>query len=212
MKKNFLYLFCLLFVLIIPLTFISAFSDANASVVDPALREYLGDNYREKIIKNSLSAKKINDIELLISKSKFTKDNYPTFIGGLYIDDSDNNVVIQLVKNNITTFNSKYSDEYELYSKILDIGSDAKIEYVNYSYNDINNVINVLENYYSNNYEDGLIDGYYDDIINNRVVVELKNYSEDVISDFKKYISDSDLIYFTQSKATVNYMTTYLPG
>ena len=66
-------------------------------------------------------------------------------------------------------------------------------------------MIDVLEEYYSENYENGYIDAYYDDIVNNRVVVELKDYSMESINSFKKNVIDSPIIHFSESRNIVDY-------
>lgn len=211
MKRKIFGLLVILFVTIIPVTLVNAISINNSEDVDSALKEYLGENYEEKIRKNTKSVQNIEKIDLMFKKQKTkSSDVYPDYIGGFYIDKQDNNMVIQIVKENIPNI-LKSSEENNLYNEMLSIDEDAKIKYVNYSYNEINGVIKILEDYYSKNYENGYIDGYYDDVINNRVVVELKNYSEDEISNFKRDVLDSDLIYFTKSTNTIEY-ATYMPG
>lgn len=213
MKKNILKLLALFLVFIMPVTFVNASSDENVNDIDPALKDYLGDNYEEKIKKNTESAQNIEKIQSMFNNTnaRSMSNEYPDYIGGLYIDSQDDNMVIQIVKNNIPS-SSENAGDYSLYNNILSIDEDAKIEYVDYSYNEINEVIDILADYYSKNYENGYIDGYYDDLINNRVVVELKNYSKESILDFKKYVLDSNLIYFTESRNVVDYATTLAPG
>lgn len=200
--------------LVIQLTYVNASSLDEVKEMENGLKEYLGENYKEQIEKNTSSANSIRIIESMFNKNntKALADNivYPNYVGGLYIDD-DNEVVIQIVKEKMPS-KSKADSDYKLYESILSVDETAKIKYVNYSYNEIKEVIEVLEDYYSNNCEKGNIDSYYDDIVNNRVVVELRNYSKSEINDFKKNITDSPLIYFTKSKNITTYQTTYLPG
>lgn len=209
MKRKIFVLLAIFLVSIMQVTFVNASSKEE---IDPALKEYLGENYEEKIQKNTISAQNIEKIESMF-KNKNTKTNnneYPDYIGGLYIDTKDNNMVIQIVEENIPSA-IKSREEYNLYDEVLSIDEDARVEYVSHSYNEIEEVIKILENYYSKNYEDGNINGYYDDIVNNRVVVEMKNCTESEISEFKKNVIDSDLIYFTESKGVSTY-SVYMPG
>lgn len=213
MRKKIFSLLVIILTIIIPITIAKASSKIVSNDIDISLKEYLGENYKERIRKNSTSAKNIEKIESMFSKEEvdFNVNKYPNYIGGLYIDDQDDNIVIQIVRKNIPSA-TKSMNEYNLYSDILSIDKNAKIKYVDYSYNEISEVIEFLADYYSNNYENGYIDGYYDDIMNNRVVVELKNYSEEVIDNFKKNVTDSPLIHFTSSRNITDYITTYSPG
>ena len=209
MLNNFM-LVILLFVLFIPITFVNAASSESFADMEAGLREYLGSDYKEKVQKNTISANNIEKIE-----SMFTQTNqlnslgsnkvYPNYIGGLYIDEN-NNVVIQVVRENRPTMVSNNRYEYKSYQNILSVDKNSIIEYVDYSYNDINAVIQTLDEYYSENYEISNIDSYYDDIINNRVVVALKNYSDEEIANFKNNVIDSPLIHFTESQNTVDYI------
>ena len=168
MRKKIFSLLVIILTIIIPITIAKASSKIVSNDIDISLKEYLGENYKERIRKNSTSAKNIEKIESMFSKEEvdFNVNKYPNYIGGLYIDDQDDNIVIQIVRKNIPSA-TKSMNEYNLYSDILSIDKNAKIKYVDYSYNEISEVIEFLADYYSNNYENGYIDGYYDDIMNN---------------------------------------------
>lgn len=174
----------------------------KASIVENGLKEFLGNNYKEIIQKNTASAQNIENIQSIINNEI---SEYPDYIGGFYIDKNDNNVVIQIVKDDEPIKSKSQIASYNLYQKILSVDNTAKIEYVDYSYNEINFVIEVLENYYSENFENGYIDAYYDDIVNNRVVVELKDYSEQTIKEFKENVIDSPIIYFSEPREIIEY-------
>lgn len=210
--KKILKSLLVLYIILVPLTFVNA-ATMEETKIEIGLKNYLGKEYKEKIIKNAKSANNIEKIETILkdnSEARLSDSSYPDYIGGLYINNHDE-VVIQIVKEKTATL-LKSDTESNLYNNILSIDPTSKIEYVNYSYNDISDVIKVLEKYYLENYNTGYIDGYYDDIINNRVVVELKRYSEDEINNFKRNVIDSPLIYFTESRDLIKYDTIYMPG
>lgn len=209
-KINF---FLIILSLVIPFFYTNASTVEFINEKEKGLKEYLGENYKERIIKNSTSANTITEIESLINKTSLENSfgkSYPNYLGGLYINNSDE-VVIQIVKNKIPN-KLTAKEEYNLYSNIISLDKSSKIEYVDYSYNEINEVMRILESYYTANYYTGNIEAFYDDITNNRIVVELKKYSQDEINKFKRDIIDSDLIYFIESKEYTEYLTSYFPG
>ena len=193
----------LLCILLLPEFFV------KASTIEVGLKEFLGDNYKEKIQKNTASAQNIEKMQSIIRNNNLkTQKNiteYPDYIGGFYIDKNDNIVVIQVLKDAEPTKVKSQAASYDLFQNILSVDKTARIEYVENSYNEINDVIDVLEEYYSENYENGYIDAYYDDIVNNRVVVELKDYSMESINSFKKNVIDSPIIHFSESRNIVDY-------
>lgn len=221
MKQKILKLFLFSLVVLMPLYTAKASSKLQNDI-EEGLKTYLGSDYKDRIKKNTESTESILKIEELIKESSNSTlsidDNgveeqnldYPSYIGGFYVDNETEKVVIQIVGNNAPT---KFNNESNLYDKILSVNGTAEIKYVNNLLNEINDVIDILSSYYKENYADGYIDGYYDDIINNRVVVELNEYSDDSINEFKRNVIDSDIIYFTSSSNTVEYSTTtYAPG
>lgn len=213
MKKNIFSLLVVMVALFIPSSIVNASRVTEENEIEIGLKNYLGDNYKDIIEKNTNSANNIEKIKSIIRKNtkiNASDDIYPDYVGGFYIDDQ-NEVVIQIVDKKVSALKAK--SDYNLYTNILSVDQNANIEYVNYSYNEINEVISVLENYYLNNYDTGNIVGYYDDIKNNRVVVELKNYSKEDINNFKKEVIDSSLIYFTKSKGVTTVANViYMPG
>ncbi len=192
------------------------------------VKEYLiaevGENYAEVFEHNKNSADSARKIQNLFpvtkTKSNESKVVYPNYIGGLYINE-DNDLVIQVVEKQVP---NKKSSSYSLYEKIITLDSNAKIEYVNNSYEDLNEIIEMIDNYYSinnvtgitktvvngkveynNEYNYGNVTAFYIDDINNRVVVELSNFTEEEISKFKREIVDSDIITFVQGEKLANY-------
>lgn len=214
MKELIKYIIVLLFIIIGSTMTVNALTYNNDKITE-SLKNYLGSDYEEEVISNNLSAEKIKDIEALF-KREFVFDNiYPNYIGGMYINNN-NKVVIQIVKQSP----EKELTNETIYNKIQYIVEDATIEYVKYSYNEVYSIINILNKYYEENYANSNIVAYYDDVVNNRVVVELKDNSSEEINNFKKNVVDSPVIFFKESSnptdlveiETVNGSANYLPG
>ena len=149
MKKNILKLLALFLVFIMPVTFVNASSDENVNDIDPALKDYLGDNYEEKIKKNTESAQNIEKIQSMFNNTnaRSMSNEYPDYIGGLYIDSQDDNMVIQIVKNNIPS-SSENAGDYSLYNNILSIDEiNALIEVLDIE--DSNRMITEKEIFFS---------------------------------------------------------------
>lgn len=100
-------------------------------------------------------------------------DVYPSYFGGMYISDDATNLVIQIVKKNIP---NEDSEEYKIYNELINMDASIKIEYVNNSFNELNEVNNYMsENMFASDSNTQLITSSYIDIMNNAVDVELIN-------------------------------------
>lgn len=175
-------------------------------VQDPSfvreVRDYMqdvdGNDYQKKISNNQKAFRSAQKIENSFQKNKKGESIYPDYIGGLYINDDDN-LVVQVVKNNIPKSTEK---NFSNYKKIKEMFNDTIIvEYVNYSYGDLktihdsilNDVLGKVDNVF----------GLYVDVDENKVVVELNSYSEDAIKEFKENVMDSPMISFSQGSSYV---------
>lgn len=100
-------------------------------------------------------------------------DTYPTYFGGMYISDDATNLIIQIVEKNIPSVDS---EEFDIYNKIISMDNAIKIEYVNNSFNELNDVNNYIsENLFTSSSKKQIITSTYLDIMNNAVNVELVN-------------------------------------
>ncbi len=122
----------------------------------------------------------------------------------MYIDDNDN-LVIQIVESATPTKNDK---EYSTYQSALAVDKDSKIEYVKYSYEELQEVHDQILAYFLSD-ENNIISGLYIDVISNRVVVELMNFTEKEIQEFKNVVTNSSMVSFKngtvfESISTVN--------
>ena len=165
---------------------------------EESLIEEYGENYRKILKDNYKSSKNAEKIKNMFAKTRtlgksFDENiNYPDYIGGLYINDN-NELVIQIVKDNIPTTQSKKA----VFNEVMSVDENAIIEYVNYSQNELDNINEIItEHFLANELPDNVV-SYYIDTINNIIVVELENYNEQEIEKFKKVV-DSKLITFKE--------------
>lgn len=167
------------------------------------MKENYGESYRIQLNSNHQSVLKANKIKNLFEKNNETDYVYPNYIGGLYIDDN-NDLVLEVVRQNIP---KEESVEYSKYQTILKTVEQFNIKYVKYSYDELDKVYDMIVNKYLGKYEN--IKGLYTDVISNKVVVELKDYNEEKIRQFKDDILDSDMIQFVQGS---DYADIINPG
>jgi len=135
--------------------------------------------------------------------SFFPKDSagewiYPDFIGGIYFSD-DGRLVLQLVE-------AYAIGDLELYSRVegfLEETDDVVVEYVKFSHNELYDTIDALNAMwlaYDSPEAFENVDGYGDDVSNNRVVMWLAEYNEDEIARFRETVMDSPMIRFEKSQ------------
>lgn len=104
------------------------------------------------------------------------EDIYPSYFGGIYISDDARNLIIQIVKENVPINNS---DEYKFYQVITNIDDSIKIEYVENSFNELNEINNKVSNLLNiNKILKNNLNGVYVDVMNNTTVVEIKEDSK----------------------------------
>ncbi len=213
-KNNFVFLLLLMFLIICSTSQVNAKISFESSSFDlhgpqllsniasdrkklEAINNYMieeyGVNYHDKLIHNQLSVNTAFAIESKLKQGEMENSSYPDYIGGLYIDNDDN-LVLQVVEEKVPVLQSKQSEKY---MDIIRTHDNVKINYINYSYNELNEVYSLLLEKYlgkNNNFS-----GLYIDIPSNRVVVELKEYNLEEIKKFKDEIINSPMIIFTES-------------
>lgn len=115
-------------------------------------------------------------------------DEYPTYFGGMYVSDDASKLIIQIVQKNIPI---QTSEEFSIYNTITNLDESIQIEYVTYSFNELNEINNSVSEYITTDkIHDNLIGGYVD-IMNNKVVVEMKDTSIKKQENFKSKLSIS---------------------
>lgn len=166
--------------------------------MEKELLEKYGKNYKKIVAKNNASAESANKIYSLFAFGNPTKIKYPDFFGGQYINDNQD-LVIQVVKENVS------NDNIILYNQVISVDPNAKIEYVDNLYKDLENVNNEIINYFSksNSQYTNLISNYID-TEKNKVIVELENMEQNEIDKFKELVIDSKLIEFKKGNQIVS--------
>jgi len=91
-------------------------------------------------------------------------DKYPDFFGGMYLDDTADHLIIQVVKE-------KIGSDYDFFKEITNLDDSIVIEYVSNSFNELNDT----NNYIGDNMSkiDKNILGTYIDVRNNAVSVDV---------------------------------------
>lgn len=133
------------------------------------------DNYEEYLKRNwdlvQLSTKVQNKIKEYYKIEKEYEDEYPNYYGGIYLNDDATFLIIQIVKDKIPKEND---DDYKIYKEILDMDSKIRIEYVDYSFNDLNKVNNNVSDYMTlKDINNDNVTGTYIDVMSNTIVVEV---------------------------------------
>jgi len=172
----------------------------NANIINRETTHSLDDDYqsiREHIIaelgydfyvNHSHSLSQINEFYNLLPMNRFGEILYPENFGGLFIDDDGNLVVLQVGSTADTDLISRFSD-------------GIKIQNVAFSFNEIMAVHRHLTYLFVNSSEFpsmSNVAGSWTDVVNNRLVVYLHEYTEELITDFKMNVIDSPLIAFYQ--------------
>ena len=156
-----------------------------------AFKETYGENYKEALKKNESAVLVSAEIDSLFTNKKLNSVEYPDYFGGKYIDD-DNNLVIQVLKNDSKTFEEEF----------VNLKNDVVIKYVNNSYSDLEEVNNQIINYFIKNGVLGTgLKANYIDVINNIVIVELENNTLEEQKWFKDNVVNSDCLLYTSDAA-----------
>ena len=158
--------------------------------IEDYLVKELGENYKLKLEKNEKSVKNAQNLEKEFVTDEKGSTIYPDYFGGMYID-KDDQLVVQIVKSKLS------ASDTEKYSKLI---NDANKEYVQYSYRELKDIHDKVLNYFLNDNKLVNITGVSIDVLSNRVIVELKEKSEDTINVFRENIIDSALIEFEQGQ------------
>lgn len=172
-------------------------------------------SYSSNISKDEYTSylKRSEEMVLLSTKveNEMLKNNneYPSYYGGMYIDDGAYNLVLQIVEDNIP---NKEESQYSSYDKVIHMDNKIIIQYVKNKYSDLLDVYNEINNYYEEvNYdttkrEFNEFSSYYIDIKSNSVIVLFNNKllidnEKEIIQNnleekFKKNVVDSSVISF----------------
>jgi len=136
------------------------------------------DNSFENILKNQEnSIKEYNKLMEKLEKENGEKKEKPEYFGGCYIDN-DGELVVLLIDD--TKENIKMIKETTDNEKI-------RIKKVKYSYNEIYDTIDLINKSYRTIIDNGIeIISVKDDVINNKIIVGIKNLSAESEKKFRK--------------------------
>lgn len=172
---------------------------------DKYMMENYGIHYQDKLVRNQTAVDYAYAIESTFKKNKLGESVYPSYIGGLYVN-SDDGLVIQVVKSNVPNIQSI---EYKNYEEILKIDKNATIQNVDYSYEELKEIHDIILDKYLGKVDN--IIGLYIDVPSNSVVVELENYSSEEVSKIKNVIIDSPMVSFVKG-VTFENVSSINPG
>lgn len=127
---------------------------------------------------------------------------YPEYYGGSYIYDDQRHLVVQIVKANIP---ESEDEEYAIYDKLMHFDDAIIYEYVDNSYNDLEKVATIIQDYFEKVPMQELnVTSIGDfDIMKNIVVVGLSKNTPENRQKFKEQVIDSNLIEFEESNPTI---------
>lgn len=179
--------------------FLSIVSAAPANIETEFDDEYLIRNWNMV----ELATKIENKIMKRYNIKETFEDLYPDYFGGLYVSDDARNLIIQIVEKNIP---QEGTADYKFYQEITTLDEAVKIEYVNYSFNELNEVNNQVSTLVEDNEN---LTGAYIDIINNTTVVELDDNSMINQEKLKREIKKKNL---SRMKLDKTDLITYKKG
>ena len=151
--------------------FIAVLSIGNVKASRVDKEKSFEDNYKMVELGTIIENKIANYYNI----EKRFEDLYPEYYGGMYISDDSKKIILQIVKDNIPNKNNK---DYDFYNEITTMDERIIIEYVNNSFNELNDVNNILSEYIIKRVDDKNIVGAYIDVVNNKTIVELSNSNE----------------------------------
>jgi hypothetical protein len=116
---------------------------------------------------------------------------FPDFIGGVYYND-DGNMVVQVVNKAKKLAQTELS---QIFTK-----DDAVIqETVNYSKKELTDIVETLNEFFLLENRPQVLEdivSFYEDTINNKVVIETKDISSEATTQFRETVLDSPIIQF----------------
>jgi len=130
----------------------------------------------------------INAFYGVLPTNRFGEVMYPEDFGGMFIDDDGNLVVLQVGNTNDNGLINRFSDGIE-------------IQKVTFSFNEIMAVHRHLTYMFVNSSQFpsmSNVAGSWIDVVNNRLVVYLREYTEELIEEFKMTVLNSPIIAFYQ--------------
>ncbi|MFL8951987.1 chymotrypsin family serine protease [Helcococcus kunzii] len=192
-----LFLFVAVFIL-------STFSKAFAYKNEEHLHKYNQDYFDEILNMSNFKSKKYKS--LFVFNNNLNYGKYPEYFGGNYI--KDDKLYINIIKE-YPKFKVLNSLEYKIFEQIYD---KIELKYVDYSMNYLENVYNILDNYFSGRVKYIEYDVKFSiDVENNRINFQIEDISENKIKDILRIVGDRNIFSFTNLLKTKNQASVY-PG
>jgi len=133
---------------------------------------------------------------------------FPSYFGGAYIDCSGNAVLLMVSTPSTNALGSRYVAYRPKSAHVTQMqGSEGvTVREVEFAYTDLwatIHFLNDLSQYVPELFASVTAFGWYLDVIGNRVVVELYDFTEDTTNLFREVILDAPLLAFAQSEGLV---------
>lgn len=209
-KKEMAILMVFVFTVISNIVVLADSSDTNADVSGgQIIQTYIRENKRGEDSGNDVmgNEEESNQIYSKMMSNMEDAEEYPDCYAGAYIDDAGELVVL------VTDLSSETEKEIE---KIAE-NDDFKLETVDVSYNDLLEIQAYITDYYENNYQNSAIEGVNElldsyveiwiDDMENRVVVNIEDLTDEKVATFKEYITDDENVVLENSD-TIEYDAT----
>jgi hypothetical protein len=169
---------------------------------------FFGENYTELV--SNLTVARNNDATLtaMFPMNRVGDVMYPDFIGGIYYS-YDGNMVVQIVECSEAKRNTLYSDVRTALHEM----EDVVIEYVEASYNELNDIKNAILGLVFDDEQCEVINNMsalFVRVSENRLFVELVDYREETIVAFREVVYCSPLIVFKEREVALT--TLAFPG
>lgn len=158
---------------------------------DNELEKYYERNYQMTFV--------ARDVEAFL-KYRYNGE-YPDYYGGMYISDNALNLIVQIVKDKLPQSGTR---EYYYYNELFTVDKNIKIEYVENSYKDLEEVYNKINDYLSFKQPLKDFNSVRIDIYKNMVVVNYVEINKEVINEFKEKVIDSEVVLFESTLENID--------
>jgi len=181
--------------------------ERHAIFVDQLAAHY-GESIRE-VIENISNARVIADaIDSQFPMGRDGRPIHPDFMGDMYFNEYGH-LVIQIVES----YGMSRSMVYDLFLRGFE-ADDVVIQFVEFSHNEImrvfNFIVDYIDIYFNRTGEWNNFGSMYVDTINNRVVVGLEVFNEEMVNLFRETVIDSPVLIFAE--CTIGILTFPLPS
>ena|GEM_PF-4382334 len=169
--------------------------DLSEDFIRQSLDSHLASVYGFEVMHNyGMALETVQSIEASFQRDADGMLLFPHYFGGMYFDSYGNAVL--LVVDSITA-RANASETFVLATRF----SGTSIDTVEFSFNNLWEMVQLLNNEVSTNPDNAAITNagrWYLDVMRNRVIVELIDFSEDQIAIFKSTVINSPMILFEE--------------